>query len=198
MIDSRHRLLLLGVGLLALNFAGCNSTGGNSVTSWRPGFGWSGSAANGPTRTWNGPLVQPGTGLQPTPAMTSPPAIVPGTRTGPMLPDASANQYRPFPWATGIRYPQSPTRALPQQQRPVPQVLPQRGGPIAREASPSLQTPAELSGQIEIVPGPTLRARRARMELLPPPPGGTSAPPTQGTSAIDAEQIAPPAQPLSE
>lgn len=174
MTDRRNRVLILGVGLLALNLAGCASSG-SSISAWRPGDGlWSTNrpAVNG-GRQWNGPLVQPGTGLQPTPAMTSPPAIVPGP--GPMLPDASGRKYLPLPGAAGVRYPYP-------QRRMLPPTVPQRGAPIAQQPMPSNQRPAELSGEIEIIPGPSLRAQRARMEMLPPPPEGGAASTTRETS----------------
>lgn len=180
MIDRRHRLMLMGVGLLALNLAGCAS-GRSSFSAWRPGTGvWTNTppGING-GRTWNGPLVQPGTGLQPTPAMSAPPSIVPG----PALPDASGSRYRLFPRASGIRYPYPRRPAMPVR----PPVVPQRGAPIAQQDSPSEAKPAELSGQIEIIPGPTLRARRARMEMLPPPPENGSQP-VQGTSHRTLEE----------
>lgn len=182
MTDRRYRLLLLGVGLLALNLAGCAS-GGSSVSAWRPGSGlWTTNrpGVNG-GRPWNGPLVQPGTGLQPTPAMSAPPTILPG----PLLPDASGRKFVPFPPAAGIRYPYP-------QRRMLPPVVPQRGAPIAQHQVPSTQRPAELSGQIEIIPGPTLRAQRARMEMLPPPPEGDAAAQTRETSHSTVAEPAPP------
>jgi hypothetical protein len=113
--------------------------------------------------------------------MSSPPAIVPG----PLLPDASGRKYSPFPPAAGIRYPYP-------QRRMLPPVVPQRGAPIARQQAPSGQKPAELSGEIEIIPGPTLRAQRARMEMLPPPPAGDAASQTRGTSHSTVEELSSP------
>ena len=198
MIDRRHRLQLLGLGLLAFSLPGCASSGASSVSTWKPGYGWYGNATGANSqRTWNGPLVQPGTGLQPTPAMTSPPTIAPGPGTGPMLPDASGNRYRPFPSTMGVRhpYPQGRTR---QQQRMLTPIAPHPGSPIARDPMPSLQTPAELSGEIEIIPGPTLRARRARMEMLPPPPDATAASPAQEPSQTPVEELPRPVDPTAE
>jgi hypothetical protein len=198
MTDRRSKVLILGMGLLALSLSGCAS--GSSFSAWRPGTGvWSNTppAING-GRTWNGPLVQPGIGLQPTPAMSSPPAIVPGP--GPMLPDASGRKYAPLPGAAGIRYPWPQRPMLPPVVPYHSAPVPQRGAPIAQQPMPSSQRPAELSGEIEIIPGPTLRAQRARMEMLPPPPEGEAATTARETSHSTGEGDGPavPAQPAAE
>jgi hypothetical protein len=106
-----------------------------------------------------------------------------------MLPDATGRKYGPLPGAAGVRYPYP-------QRRMLPPVLPQRGRPIAQQPMPSHQRPAELSGEIEIIPGPSLRAQRARMEMLPPPPDPTST--IRGTSHSANEEISPPTQPAAE
>lgn len=139
--------LMAGLTLLMICLNGCAANGRRNFSAMRP-FG-------------SLPNVQPGTGLQSTPAMPNSPQIQPG----PALPDADGYKFHDFPESVA-----TPPRG--RGRRPwLPAVTPrpQLGTPIARD-----ENPASLSGGIEIIPGPTLRARRARMEMLPPPPAETA------------------------
>lgn len=140
--------------------SGCASSGQSAFSVWRPSLGgWNGGqSGQGRSRSWNGPTILPEQGLEPTPYLQSPPSIQPG----PALPAPSARRYFPFPSSAGTRQP------LQRWQPSIPKA-PQSGAPLAQHQDPVTSKPAELSGQIEIIPGPSLRARRAKLDLVPRP-----------------------------
>lgn len=155
------RLLAAGLGLLVAFSAGCASSG-EINTSRRPSFGKLpfGQAPYSHLRqSPAGPVIQPGTGLNPTPLLPDRPSIQPG----PALPDARGHRI-PIRPRSSVRVPRKNRNGLP---AVIPRTAP--GGPVATDT-----TPAELNGGIEIIPGTTIRARRARVEELPAPPDGSS------------------------
>lgn len=141
MMMRNNRLPLLVIAVTVLAQPGCASDGAGQSGAFRPTFGGL-------------PFIQPRTTVIP---RASGPIIQP--EPGPALPDA-----RSFKWPA--RFPGS--AAL--RRRPLPVNLPAitprltPGAPVATNSAP-----AALSGGIEIVPGPSIRARRSQMEMHPSP-----------------------------
>lgn len=160
-VTQRHRIhRFAAVALLVIGTAGCAGSG-RTYSAGRPTFGGRPSIQPGvhslPGSSY-GPQIQPVP--QAAPTLSQPPMMQPG----PSLPDAFGQQTPRYPESAAARR-QPSVRGLP---TITPQ--PEPGTPVATQPQGN-RSPASLSGDIEIVPGPSIKAHRARLEILPPPPG---------------------------
>ena len=132
------------IAVVGLTLPGCASGGAGQTGAARSNYGAL-------------PFIQPRTTVTP---KASGPIVRPGP--GPALPDAGGDKWPSlYPGSAGLYHQRGPRQPglLPRvTPRPVPD------SPVAAHPAP-----ATLSGGIEIVPGPSIRERRSRMESLPSP-----------------------------